>query len=106
MKKSFRLDFMTKELNKLHNVFSKKISVLKIFVILFEQDCPEAVVHGCMYNQKYLNTTYLCNTIVFLHLGQFWQLLSFFGVKKEGLRQDILSLGIRVTFIYPSAELT
>jgi hypothetical protein len=25
--------------------FSKK-SVLKIFIILFEQDCPEAVVHG------------------------------------------------------------
>ena len=68
--------------------FSKK-SVLKIFIILFEQDCPEAVVHGCKYNQKYLNTTYLCNTIVFLHLGQFWQLLSFFGVKKEGLRRDI-----------------
>ena len=26
--------------------FSKKNSVLKIFIILFEQDCPEAVVHG------------------------------------------------------------
>ena len=26
--------------------FSKKKSVLKIFIILFEQDCPEAVVHG------------------------------------------------------------
>ena len=25
--------------------FPKK-SVLKIFIILFEQDCPEAVVHG------------------------------------------------------------
>ena len=25
--------------------FSKKKSVLKIFIILFEQDCPEAVVH-------------------------------------------------------------
>ena len=26
--------------------FSKKKSVLKIFIILFEQDCPKAVVHG------------------------------------------------------------
>ena len=26
--------------------FSKKKSVLKIFIILFEQDCPEAVVHA------------------------------------------------------------
>ena len=26
--------------------FKKKKKVLKIFIILFEQDCPEAVVHG------------------------------------------------------------
>ena len=28
--------------------FSKK-TVLKIFIILFEQDCPEAVVHGLFH---------------------------------------------------------
>ena len=31
--------------------FSKK-SVLKIFIILFELDCPEAVVHDLNYLQK------------------------------------------------------
>ena len=31
--------------------FSKKISI--IFIILFEQDCPKAVVHGLMEQQKY-----------------------------------------------------
>ena len=32
--------------------FSKK-SFLKIFIILFEQDCPEAVVHGLAYYLHY-----------------------------------------------------
>ena len=30
----------------------KKKSVLKIFIILFEQDCPEAVVHGWVYKMN------------------------------------------------------
>ena len=29
--------------------FYKKKSVLKIFIILYEQDCPEAVVHAPAY---------------------------------------------------------
>ena len=32
--------------------FSKKKSVLKIFIILFEQDCPEAVVHSQAFQNR------------------------------------------------------
>ena len=32
-------------------IFPKK-SVLQIFIILFEQDCPEAVVHELVYDQN------------------------------------------------------
>ena len=42
--------FLLKEFSK------KKKSVLKIFIISFEQDCPEAVVHGysTVYRKKSL----------------------------------------------------
>ena len=34
--------------------FSKKKSFLKIFIILFEQDCPEAVVHASNIYEPFL----------------------------------------------------
>ena len=37
------------------------------------------------YHQKYLNTTYLCNTIVSLNLGQFSNCFPFFWWKRKGL---------------------
>ena len=36
--------------------FSKKKSVLKIFIILFEQDCPEAVVHALVHASEKISS--------------------------------------------------
>ena len=44
----FLIDLLTYPYQK---SFQKK-SVLKIFIILFEQDCPEAVVHGWVYKMN------------------------------------------------------
>ena len=46
----FLIDLLTYPYQK---SFQKK-SVLKIFIILFKQDCPEAVVHGLAYKKAYL----------------------------------------------------
>ena len=43
------ISYRPTDLSLLKEFSKKKKSVLKIFIILFEQDCPEAVVHDLIY---------------------------------------------------------
>ena len=57
--------------------FSKK-SVLKIFIILFEQDCPEAVVHGQCYGMN-LNGLGLSNIGCRVHIKYVVKIFKLLG---------------------------
>ena len=65
---------------------SKK-SVFKIFIILFEQDCPEAVVHDSVHNStvmfKFLSKFFdkMVNKGVFLKINNLCSIYFIFFVR-------------------------